>query len=273
MTETVTATPSAAPASPPASPPAAPSTPAASTAGSGADARHAAWQNQRDVREAGGQSDPPNNQQQPPGEPKAGAEINELKAFKAARNLRGSQSRRRRTPTVRSCRLTSRCRTACPSLNFALTTRCSHRPSPSRTPRVSPRKASLACWPYAGTQVVSQQQVATARNAEVAKLGATGPARIDALNTYFTSQLGEADGKQFMSRIFTASDVQIAEKLLAKMQGTSRGANFKQGGREPPPVPGRASDEEVARMSPAQRLDYSRSFNQSTLPPWRDPRS
>jgi hypothetical protein len=126
---------------------------------------------------------------------------------------------------------------------------------------------------YAGTQVVSQQQVATARNAEVAKLGATGPARIDALNTYFTSQLGEADGKQFMSRIFTASDVQIAEKLLAKMQGTSSGANFKQGGREPPPVPGRASDEEVARMSPAQRLDYSRSFNQSTLPPWRDPRS
>ena len=83
---------------------------------------------------------------------------------------------------------------------------------------------------YAGSQISSQQAVATARNAEIAKLGATGPARIDALNTFFTAQLGEGEGKQFMSRILTASDVGIAEKLVAKIAQT--GSGFTTRGRE-----------------------------------------
>jgi hypothetical protein len=36
---------------------------------------------------------------------------------------------------------------------------------------------------------------------------------------------------------------------------------------------GTRSPEEVARMSPAQRLDYSRQFDQSKLPGWKDPRA
>jgi len=32
------------------------------------------------------------------------------------------------------------------------------------------------------------------------------------------------------------------------------------------------SPEEIARMTAAQRLDYSRLFDQSTMPAWRDPR-
>jgi hypothetical protein len=34
----------------------------------------------------------------------------------------------------------------------------------------------------------------------------------------------------------------------------------------------RKSDEEVARMSPRERLNYSRSFDQSKMPEWKDPR-
>jgi hypothetical protein len=30
---------------------------------------------------------------------------------------------------------------------------------------------------------------------------------------------------------------------------------------------------EIARMSPADRLDYARRFDQSRQPPWKDPRS
>jgi hypothetical protein len=30
--------------------------------------------------------------------------------------------------------------------------------------------------------------------------------------------------------------------------------------------------EEIARMTPAQRLDYARLFDQSRMPAWRDPR-
>jgi hypothetical protein len=36
--------------------------------------------------------------------------------------------------------------------------------------------------------------------------------------------------------------------------------------------PGRASDEQIQRMSPAERLNYSRQWDQSTMPAWRDPR-
>jgi hypothetical protein len=32
------------------------------------------------------------------------------------------------------------------------------------------------------------------------------------------------------------------------------------------------SPEEIARMSPAQRLDYARLWDQTKMPPWRDPR-
>jgi hypothetical protein len=33
------------------------------------------------------------------------------------------------------------------------------------------------------------------------------------------------------------------------------------------------SADEIARMTPAERLDYSRQFNQSKMPPWQDPRN
>jgi hypothetical protein len=30
---------------------------------------------------------------------------------------------------------------------------------------------------------------------------------------------------------------------------------------------------EIAKMTPAQKLDYSRSFDQKSMPAWKDPRS
>jgi hypothetical protein len=32
------------------------------------------------------------------------------------------------------------------------------------------------------------------------------------------------------------------------------------------------SPEEIARMTPAQRLDYARLWDQNSMPAWRDPR-
>jgi hypothetical protein len=32
----------------------------------------------------------------------------------------------------------------------------------------------------------------------------------------------------------------------------------------------RLSDEQIKRLTPAQRLDYSRQWDQSTMPAWRD---
>jgi hypothetical protein len=124
---------------------------------------------------------------------------------------------------------------------------------------------------YAGGQVSSAQQIQTARNAEVQKLGATGPARIDALTTFFRAYLGDADGNAVMARAFTAADVQRLEKLVGKITSQG-GAQFRGSGRIPPEQAGRVSDEQFARMNDRDRLDYTRQFKQSEMPPWRDPR-
>jgi hypothetical protein len=34
----------------------------------------------------------------------------------------------------------------------------------------------------------------------------------------------------------------------------------------------RLSEEQIKRLTPAQRLDYARRFDQSTMPAWKDPR-
>ena len=125
---------------------------------------------------------------------------------------------------------------------------------------------------YAGAQVANQQQIVAARNAEIAKLGTAGPARVDALTTFWKAQLGEAEGAQVMSRVLTASDVALHEKIVARMQGQN-GSSFSTRGREAPTQPGRLSPEQVAKLSPADRLDYSRRFNQSAMPDWKDPRA
>lgn len=110
---------------------------------------------------------------------------------------------------------------------------------------------------YAGAQVADQQQITTARNAEIAKLGATGPARVTAVNTWLDA-MGVGELK---ARMFTAGDVQKYEALITKFTSQG-GASFRTTGREPPQPAGRVSDAEFAKMTPAARLDYTRQFDQ-----------
>jgi hypothetical protein len=42
--------------------------------------------------------------------------------------------------------------------------------------------------------------------------------------------------------------------------------------RSSSPQPVRLSDEQIKQLTPAQRLDYARQWDQSTMPVWRDPR-
>jgi hypothetical protein len=124
---------------------------------------------------------------------------------------------------------------------------------------------------YAGGQVSSAQQIQTARNAEVQKLGATGPSRIDALTTFFRAYLGDAAGNRRMQRIWTAQDVQDAEIEVSKITAQG-GAQFRGNGRVPPEQAGLVSNEQYQRMNARDRLDYNRQFDQSKMPAWRDPR-
>ena len=124
----------------------------------------------------------------------------------------------------------------------------------------------------AGRDVATEQTIKTARDAEITKLGPTGPARLSAVTTWLKSYLGDAEGTQLASRLFTARDVEIAEKLLQKVT-TQGGATYRGNGREPPETPGRLTAEQIAKLSPRERLDYSRQFDQSQMPAWKDPRS
>lgn len=111
---------------------------------------------------------------------------------------------------------------------------------------------------YAETLVGSEATVKAAHAAEIAKLGANGPARVTALQTFFDA-MGAPEMK---GMLVTAGIVQAAEKLVSKF--SSQGAApFSQQHREPGSTGGKVSEEEYNRMGPAQRLDYARQFNQS----------
>lgn len=111
----------------------------------------------------------------------------------------------------------------------------------------------------AGDRVGTQAQVDAARNAEIGKLGVNGPARVTAVKTWAQGMIGEQAGAQFVSRLFTASDVQMAEALIAKFSGSG---SFRSTGREPPDQPGRKSADDVAKMSLQDQLAYARQFKQ-----------
>lgn len=111
---------------------------------------------------------------------------------------------------------------------------------------------------YAETLVNSQATIAAAHAAEIAKLGANGPARVTALGTFFDG-IGAGELKQML---VTAGMVQAAEKLVSKF--SSQGvASFSQAHREPGPAGGKLSDEAYQRLSPAAKLDYARGFDQT----------
>lgn len=111
---------------------------------------------------------------------------------------------------------------------------------------------------YAETLVGSEATIAAAHAAEIAKLGANGPARVTALGTFFDGiGAGELKGM-----LVTAGMVQAAEKLVSKF--SSQGVHpFTQQHREPPSPQGKVSQAEYDKMSPAARLDYTRQFDQT----------
>ncbi len=107
----------------------------------------------------------------------------------------------------------------------------------------------------AGDRVGTAAQIDQARKAEIGKLGANGQARVTAIQTWAQGLLGQDPGARFVSRLFTAADVQMAESLIAKFTGSG---TFKSGGREPPEAPGKLSDADYNKLSMPDRLDYAR---------------
>lgn len=104
----------------------------------------------------------------------------------------------------------------------------------------------------AGDKIGTQQKVDTARNAEIAKLGAAGQARVTAMNTWLDA-MGVGGLK---ARVFTAADVQAMETLITRFQRQG-GAQFNAGGRVPPETPGKVTDAEYDKMNYSERKAYA----------------
>lgn len=88
---------------------------------------------------------------------------------------------------------------------------------------------SEALGVFAAAKVAEEAQVSTARAAEVTKLGATGPSRIDAVTQWMDSQgLGV-----LKSTMVTAAQVQAWEAHITRLS-TQGAATFSQQHRVPP---------------------------------------
>lgn len=115
---------------------------------------------------------------------------------------------------------------------------------------------------FAELMVGDQASIQAWEAAEVAKLGANGPARATAVETGMKGMIGEALAGHLKIMTRTAGGVQALEAILAKF--SSQGAApFSQAHRVPGEAGGKVSDEEYARMSPAAKLDYARGFDQA----------
>jgi hypothetical protein len=126
---------------------------------------------------------------------------------------------------------------------------------------------------YASAKAMEAAQTNAAHADQVQKMGPNGPMRVTALETWFRGMVGDDRiAGQMKNMLVTADIVKGMETIQHRM--TSQGAaSFSQGGREPPNPGGRLTSEQVAALSPAARLDYSQSFDQSRMPAWRDPRA
>jgi hypothetical protein len=114
---------------------------------------------------------------------------------------------------------------------------------------------------YASAKATEAAQFSAAHAAEIEKMGANGPMRVTALETWLRGIVGGDEAKQMKAMLVTAGIVKGMEKLQQRM--SSQGvASFSQAHREPRDAPGRASDAEYAAMTSAQRLDYARGFDQ-----------
>lgn len=116
---------------------------------------------------------------------------------------------------------------------------------------------------FAGARVGDAATTKAAYTAEIAKLGATGPARVTELERFYTGFYGSAeDAKAEVSRIFTAADALRHEKKMAKWVSQGAAA-FSQAHREPGSNTNKPTEEQWGKMTPAQRMDYTNNTNQS----------
>ncbi len=103
---------------------------------------------------------------------------------------------------------------------------------------------------------------------EVAKLGPNAAARIVAVQDFIAAQVGHDRAGAMAANLTTAAQIEAWEKILSNARTQQRAAAVASASapapsQPPPPTePGRWTEEQYAKASARERLDYARSFPQ-----------
>jgi hypothetical protein len=114
---------------------------------------------------------------------------------------------------------------------------------------------------HAANEVGTVQNLARARDAEVAKLGATGSARVTAVQDFLNAQLGEGDGKVMGNMLVTAKHVEGFERLMAAFRNQGSGTFSP---ARAPAEASRMSKEQYDKLTYSEKKEYAAQFNSGT---------
>jgi hypothetical protein len=115
---------------------------------------------------------------------------------------------------------------------------------------------------YAQMEAGKEAQFRNTMKGEIDKLGANGPMRVTALQTWLNGTIGAELTKSLTAGLFSERQVLALERLALKF-ASQGSASFRQDGREPGGQAGRVSEAEYTAMSAGERLNYARGFPQS----------
>jgi hypothetical protein len=106
---------------------------------------------------------------------------------------------------------------------------------------------------YATTVSHSELMIQNAARAEQEKMGISGPARIDAISMFLRGRYGDTAAMPMIWTLKTASQVEIWENIITKLQGAT---GFNAGGRIAP-EPASPTDAQWNAMSYTQQKAYA----------------
>lgn len=109
----------------------------------------------------------------------------------------------------------------------------------------------------AAREIGTAQMLRTARDAEIAKLGANGTSRVTAVENFISAQVGDDLFKATKPLLATAAMVQVWEKIMATVRG--QGAGTYTPGRSPA-EPAKVDDATWNKMSYSEKKDYASKF-------------
>jgi hypothetical protein len=115
----------------------------------------------------------------------------------------------------------------------------------------------------AGDRIGTQATIKAAYDGEIAKLGASGPARVDAVTTWMAAVGGEKHGKALANILKlapVASTIEALESVMQKFQ-TQGGGQFTTRGREPD-ASQRVDDAAWNKMTYSEQKEYAAKFPQ-----------